>query len=115
MILTIDNDLYTTLNAVVPTYNTIGEKTDSVYCVFQSDITPFRTKDGIYKYDATIRIVIVATNYDTGYAKYTAAIEALEALNSDKYRVLIGAYSKEQDEDSKVWAFINDLKIIQYK
>ena len=102
----IGKQLTTLCSGIVPFYLSEAEEKAYPYAVYDQTVEPYRTKDGVYVAESTIRVY--SKDFDQAQLKADAIKEALDGNTNDAYVIRLLRQSKDCQED--VW----NIELVYY-
>lgn len=110
---TIGTKLTEVIGTIVPFFLDEAEVEEYPFATYDNVVTPFRTKDGVYKYVANVRVYIISDDPEEVETKAALVRAAIETnMNDGKYVSLRGASQKQCYEG--IWDLDTEYVIIQH-
>lgn len=102
MIESIGNKLNEIISPIVPFFLSEAETSSYPFCVYNADIQPFYSKDGIYRYRASVNLNIVSNDFDEADTIANAIIAATNEEMTGDYSASMQSMNKDCSEG--IWA-----------
>lgn len=101
------------VSPVMPVSLSEAETDNKPYCVYELTVTPYQTKDGIYKYAGDVTIRLVGNTLDEINTKADQIVTAIaQGMNSSQYSASLQTRTKNCQEN--IWTIELVFIINQY-
>lgn len=104
-------DVIQTVAPTVPVALSEAETNDFPYCVYSQEVTPRRTKDGIYRFDADTTITVYSNSFSEADGIADDIVDAMEDEMTGVYHSAFRSRGKTRSQG--IWAIQLNYHITQ--